>query len=171
MLWRDFIAGTSLADPATRLRVCTPEDDGFCRVLFHEQRQAQFAPLGLSDALLSVLLDQQYRAQQAGYARDYPKAEILMIENRRARVGRLVLALDGDTLHLVDIAIVAAARRRGIGSVVIGGLLHAAPAMGAARCSLSVLASNLLARQLYERLGFVGKPGGDAHLQMIKLLK
>ena len=44
-------------------------------------------------------------------------------------------------------------------------LLDAAAAMGLVGCTLSVLASNLPARRLYERLGFVAT-GDDVRLHM-----
>jgi hypothetical protein len=66
------------ADPATRLRSASADDAAFCRALFRELRQDQFAPLGLPEILLASLLDQQYRAQQSGFAQQCPQAQTVI---------------------------------------------------------------------------------------------
>jgi ribosomal protein S18 acetylase RimI-like enzyme len=93
------------------------------------------------------------------------------IDQHGISVGRVIVALtpDGKTLHLLDIAITATARNRGIGTAMIGALADAAMGIGVVHMTLAVLASNLSARRLYERLGFV-VTGGDTHLLMEKPL-
>lgn len=173
------------SDPACHLRRLTAADEPFCRSLFHEHRAAPFAPLGLSDEILRAMLDQQFGAQRIGYARQFPDAEHFIIAHAGVDVGRLILTLQrspagspeadakpsphGVTLHLIDILIAAAARRRGIGSEIIEMLARAAPAFGATRFSLSVLQSNDAARRLYERLGFVTIEDG-VHITMMRPL-
>jgi ribosomal protein S18 acetylase RimI-like enzyme len=177
------------SDPATAIRPHDPADDAFHRLLFHDVRGPDFASLGLSDQMLATLLDQQFRAQQFGYAQTFPDAEHLVIEHAGAAVGRLTVAVVASppageqtspaivehvrkadrTLHLVDIAILSAARGRGIGTDALECLERAAQAIGARRIALSVLQSNDRARSLYERLGFVATAGG-AHLHMTKRL-
>jgi ribosomal protein S18 acetylase RimI-like enzyme len=175
----------SLTDPQTHIRRLTAADEAFCRALFHEQRAAQFAPLGLSKTVLHAMLDQQFEAQRIAYARQFPDAEQFIIEYAGADVGRVILAqrqrpealsdshtplpAEVSTLHLVDITIVAAARCRGIGSDVIGSVARAAHALGATRFTLSVLQTNDAAQRLYERLGFVTATDG-VHIAMVRHL-
>jgi len=173
----------TLRDPDTRIRRLTAADDAFCRALFHEHRAVQFAPLGLSGTLLQTMLDQQYQAQRIAYAQRFPDAEHGIIEQAGAAVGRLIVALgqppddshdgaaspQGCTLHLVDITIAWAARRRGIGRDVIEGLARAGPALGATRFTLFVLQTNEAAQRLYERLGFIAS-GDGGHILMVRKL-
>jgi ribosomal protein S18 acetylase RimI-like enzyme len=177
------------SDPATAIRPHDPADDAFHRFLFHDTRGPEFASLGLSDQMLATLLDQQFRAQQFGYAQTFPDAEHLVIEHAGTAVGRLTVAVVASTaageqaspaiiedartadrtLHLVDIAILSASRGRGIGTDALECLERAAQAIGARRIALSVLQSNDRARSLYERLGFVATAGG-ARIHMAKRL-
>ncbi|WP_170149866.1 GNAT family N-acetyltransferase [Rhodoplanes roseus] len=166
---RSTIVGALLpGDPATLVRPLAPADASFCRALFDQDRGAQLAPLG-DAALVRTLLDQQYRAQQIGYARACPNAEHAVIEHAGVPVGRLIVAVTGDAVHLVDIVLAVAARGCGIGTDVIGRLARTASARGAARLTLSVLQANERARRLYARLGFVAVATGS-HVAMVKLL-
>jgi ribosomal protein S18 acetylase RimI-like enzyme len=186
----DSIAGHMIpSDPATAIRPHDPADEAFERLLFHDSRAPQFGPLGLSDQMLATLLDQQFRAQRFGYAQSFPDAEHLIIAHGGAAVGRLIVALATSTavcdqtstataagahtadrvVHLVDIAILSAARGCGIGTDVLQCLGRAAQAIGARSIALSVLQSNDRARRLYERLGFSAIAGGS-HIHMTKPL-
>lgn len=175
----------SCTDPVCHIRQLTAADETFCRSLFFEHRAAEFAPLGPSENVLHALLDQQFEAQRIGYARQFPDAEHFIVVHAGIDVGRVILSLQrsppvlpeadakqsqqGVTLHLIDIIIAAAARRRGIGSDVIDSLARAAHALGATRFTLSVLQTNDAARRLYERLGFVTADDG-VHVAMVRHL-
>ncbi|HEY0448271.1 GNAT family N-acetyltransferase [Actinophytocola sp.] len=64
------------------------------------------------------------------------------------------LALVGEWGGLYCMAVRADARRRGLGSVVLRGVLSAAVGLGVRRCWLQVRASNAAARALYAGAGF-----------------
>jgi ribosomal protein S18 acetylase RimI-like enzyme len=177
------IAGQlSLTHPDSRIRRLTAADDAFCRALFRAHRGAEFAPLGLGEAALVSMLDQQFQAQRVAYDRRFPGAEPFIIEHAGADVGRLIVTLDQSpaspdgavpqpqaTLHLVDITIAAAARNRGIGSDVMASLVRAGHGLGATRFTLFVLQTNEAALRLYQRLGFVA--AADAgHIRMVRRL-
>ena len=170
-----FAGGLWPGDPATRIRPFTPADDAFCRALFHEERAGQFAPLGLSNAVLAAMLDQQFDTQRMAYASRFPGAESFIIAHAGADVGRLIVTVEptappspvGHTIHLIDITIAAAARGRGIGSDIVESLVRAGHAAGASRMTLMVLQSNHAARRLYERLGFVARTD-SVHMLMIR---
>jgi ribosomal protein S18 acetylase RimI-like enzyme len=169
----------ALANPGTTVRPAIPSDEPFLRALLHDLRAAEFIAVGLSGTMLATILDLQFRAQQAGYRQSFPQAEYLIIEHAGAPVGRLAVALEtqagGRTLHILDIALLAAARRRGVGADVIAGLERAAGEMRATRLTLSVARSNVDAFRLYRRLGFVALDGGDDRAEvdvaMAKALK
>lgn len=128
------------------------------RRLFDAERAPDFAHLDAP--LRSMLLDMQYRAMTADRAARYPQAADRVIELDGAPVGRLLVDRSTDTTTLVDVALLPAARGRGLG----GALLTALCAEGRP-VTLRVLADNP-ARRLYARLGF--EPVGEAppYLQM-----
>jgi ribosomal protein S18 acetylase RimI-like enzyme len=171
----DSIAGLIVpGSPQTTIRPVRAADEPFLRALFYDDRAAEFVGMGLPEAMVTLLLDQQLRAQQAGYRQTCPEAEYLLIEHAAAPVGRLTVALlAGETspaLHILDMVVLTAARRRGIGTDVIESLARAARDIGATRLSLEVLFSNAHARRLYERLGFIATDAGF-NIAMVKRLQ
>jgi ribosomal protein S18 acetylase RimI-like enzyme len=156
-------------DPATRVRLAAPADEPFLRHLHKGTRAADFAAAGLPPAMLDTLLEQQYRAQAAGYAAQFPDARSLIILHRDEPVGRVLLAAGERRWHVIDIALQPASRDRGIGSAIIEAIARAATDAGARELTLSVLFSNEAARRLYARLGFT-ETGGDVHVTMTKRL-
>ena len=133
------------------VRPATEGDAVVLRRIFDESRAADFA--ALPDELRSSVLDLQFAAQSAQFERSHPNAVTCAIEVDGIVVGRIVVDETAAGLHIVDIAVAAAERGRGIATEVIGGLLRAARA-GASSVSLSVFSGNADARRLYERLGF-----------------
>ena len=60
-----------------------------------------------------------------------------------------------DELHINNLAVAHAYRRRGIATALLTFVLNEGARLGAHRATLEVRRSNDAARQLYERLGFV----------------
>jgi ribosomal-protein-alanine N-acetyltransferase len=60
-----------------------------------------------------------------------------------------------DQLHINTIAVDPAKRRAGLGTALMRAVMHEAAQSGATRATLEVRASNLAARSMYEKLGFV----------------
>jgi ribosomal protein S18 acetylase RimI-like enzyme len=172
----DSIAGLIVsARLATTVRPVRATDEPFLRALLADDRAAEFVGMGLTATMVALMLDQQFRAQQAGYRQNVPEADYLVIEYAGAPVGRLTLAVlageSGRTLHILDLAVLTAARRRGIGSAVIASLAGAALAVGAMRLALSVMVTNTDARRLYERLGFIATNDAGLAITMVKQLR
>ena len=59
-----------------------------------------------------------------------------------------------DELHINNLAVAPAWRRRGLGAALLSEVLARTAREGAHRATLEVRASNLAARGLYERFGF-----------------
>jgi ribosomal-protein-alanine N-acetyltransferase len=75
------------------------------------------------------------------------------------RAGARVVAYAGvwlmvDEAHVTTFAVLPAYRRRGIGGLLLSGLMALSADMGAAVVTLEVRLSNVAARQLYQRFGF-----------------
>jgi ribosomal-protein-alanine N-acetyltransferase len=59
-----------------------------------------------------------------------------------------------DEIHINNLAVLPAYRRRGIGAALLTRVLAEAPRLGAVRALLEVRRSNVEAQRLYERFGF-----------------
>ncbi|WP_308466518.1 GNAT family N-acetyltransferase [Rathayibacter soli] len=134
-------------------RLANAADEPFIRSTIMTDRAAQFMDTGLDPSALDSLLELQYLAQCREYATRYPGAAQELVESGGVAVGRIITAIDGGCLHLVDILIADAYRRLGIGSQVLTDLCECADAAGAP-ITLTVWAQNTGALRLYERHGF-----------------
>jgi len=144
-------------------------DQDFIRSLYKSVRAQDFAAAGLPPPALEMLLDQQFRAQAAGYAAQCPDALHLVVLHRGEPVGRLILQTGADSWRIIDIVVLPSMSDQGIGTDVIAAVAHAAREAGAHALDLSVLTGNVAARRLYARLGFV-ESGGESHIALTKRL-
>jgi ribosomal protein S18 acetylase RimI-like enzyme len=154
---------------ATRLRPAGASDATFLKELFASVRAGDFAATGLPPDMLERLLEQQFRAQTAGYEAQFPDASSLIVMHGDEQAGRLLLQASGQCWRIVDIALLKEMRGRGIGTDLIEAVARAAHQAGARQLALSVLASNAGARRLYARLGFT-ETGSGVHVAMTKQL-
>lgn len=79
----------------------------------------------------------------------------LIAEDGGRAFGFIVGRAAGDEWELENVAVAGAARRRGLGTRLVGELLEIACARGAASVFLEVRESNRAARALYEKWSFV----------------
>lgn len=158
-----------LRDPDTRLRLAVVEDEPFIRHLYKTARAGDFTAARLPQDALDRLLEQQFRAQAAGYAAQFPDAASLIILHRDEPVGRLILLYGDHRWHIVDITLLPSVRGQGIGTGIIEAVASAARGRGAREVTLSVLFSNVAAQRLYKRLGFA-ETGDGVHMPMAKQL-
>ena len=75
------------------------------------------------------------------------------------RAGERVIAYSGiwlmvDEAHVTTFAVLPAYRRRGVGGLLLSGLMALSADIGATVLTLEVRLSNVAARQLYQRFGF-----------------
>jgi len=131
-------------------------------------RRVDFTAAGLAPAALDALLEQQFRAQTAGYAAQFPALTLIVLQEK-ATIGRLMLAGGDRSVRILDIALLPSACGRGIGSDILSAVARAARVQGGEELVLSVLFSNLAARRLYERLGFA-EIGDGVRIEMRKVL-
>ncbi|XUJ34072.1 GNAT family N-acetyltransferase [Bradyrhizobium japonicum] len=115
------------------------------------------------------LLEQQFRAQSAGYAAQFPDAVSLLIVRRDEPIGRLILHCTAQRWHIVDIVLLPAERGHGLGTEVIDALEASARQQGVGALTLSVLGGNPAAHGFYLRRGFAETgQAGAAHIAMKK---
>lgn len=144
-------------------------DAAFVRHLFKTARAESFAMAGLPPAMLDTLLEQQFRAQSAGYAAQFPDAASLLIVQRDEPIGRLILHRAAQRWHIIDILLLPTERGHGIGTAIIDALEADARQEGVGALTLSVLATNVAAHRFYLRQGFAESgQTGAAHIAMRK---
>ena len=140
------------------MRAATPEDEAFLKELYFTTREDDVAMWGLPDEQVKSLVDMQYRAQKMQYDAQYPDArhEIILFDEKP--VGRLMSTRNETEVFGIDISVVPEHRSKGIGSVVLRGLMQEAEEQGKP-FNFSVVKTNHKAIKLYQRLGvdFVGE--------------
>jgi [ribosomal protein S18]-alanine N-acetyltransferase len=95
---------------------------------------------------------EQYRT---AFSRDAPGRVVLIIEEAASVQGFIAGRVLGEEWEIENIAVAEPARRRGLGTRLLGGFLDMARGRGALTVFLEVRESNLAARRLYEKWAFV----------------
>ncbi len=134
-------------------RPVTDEDLPFLAAVYASTRAEELALTGWPDEMKQQFLAHQFNAQATDYARNYPDAERLVVRHDGEDVGRLYLDEESARFNLIDIALLPAARGRGIGGAILADILGAAADAG--KPVTIYVEKNNPARRLYDRLGFV----------------
>ena len=152
------------AEPAVELRPATDSDLPFLARVFASTRAEELLPLPWSDEHKRAFLAQQFAAQSADYARNYPDAsfDVVIVDGEPA--GRLILDRGERELHIVDIALLPEHRGRGIGTRLLRPLLDEAD-RGDLTVAIYVESSNR-ALSLYRRLGFAAVAETGVYFRM-----
>lgn len=137
---------------AITLRPIEEGDNAFLYRLYVSTRAEEMAAWGWADVQREAFLQLQFRAQQLHYQAQMPPADQQIICLDDQPIGRLILALDGEAIHISDIALLPEYRNRGIGTALIRDILTRATLVGKS-VRLHVEVHNP-AQRLYERLGF-----------------
>lgn len=158
-------------------RLGTAADAPLLFTLFAEEKAAELAPLGLAAEQIHPLIEMQYRSRQIGYMQSSqnPTDSIFCLADGTP-VGRVLTDRQPDCYRVMDIAVLAAYRGRGIGTHALRQIQ-----LAAAKESVPVrlhVARNSPAERLYRRLGFAvissdeifsameWRPSGAAALEM-----
>jgi [ribosomal protein S18]-alanine N-acetyltransferase len=84
-----------------------------------------------------------------------PESLVLLVEDKGAIKGFLVVRIIPPGWEIENIVVADSARRHGIGSLMLNELLRRARIRSEVQILLEVRASNVPARRLYEKLGFL----------------
>lgn len=133
-------------------RPIRPEDSDFLRRLYASTREQELAVTDWSAEQKAAFLDQQFEAQHRHYQKHYPEASFDLVLEDGEPIGRLYVSRWEREIRLVDVALVPAARGRGLGSALLRDLLAEGERTGKA-VSIHVERFNPALR-LYRRLGF-----------------
>ncbi len=133
-------------------RLVGDADTDFLRAVYASTRELELAPLPWSAEEKHRFIAHQFGAQTTAYQKNYPGAEFLILVVNGIDAGRLYLHRRPDEIRIMDIALLPAFRRQGIGSAVVRGVLHEARTSDR-RVTIHVEVFNP-AMQWYQRLGF-----------------
>lgn len=140
--------------PGYILRRVTESDRALLLQIYASTRADELAQVDWSDADKARFVEAQFEAQSRHYADVYPDGDFSVIESPEATpLGRLYLHRGRSDLRIVDIALLAAHRGRGLGSRVLADVLDEAARAGKT-VTIHVEIFNP-AQRLYERLGFL----------------
>jgi ribosomal protein S18 acetylase RimI-like enzyme len=152
--------------PGLSWREARDEDLPFFRQLYADVRATELAAVPWPDAVRQAFLDNQFTLQHRHYTAHYQPSNYLVIEDAGHPIGRLYLFRNQHEANLIDIALLSAARGRGIGSALLRLVQQVARRDGLASVMLHVEQRNTSARRLYERVGFAIEEDIGSHLRM-----
>lgn len=145
-------------------RIVENKDADFIYKVFCDGRAWEFAVTDLSQAEQQDFLKGQYVLQSHGYAENFPNAVHRIITRNGVDVGRIIFDVHDDHLHIIDLSILTAFQRQGIGGDVMLGMMQEAR-NGRVPVRLHV-ARLSPAQRLYARLGFEIKQEVGNHLAL-----
>ena len=131
-------------------RLVGPADAAFLRELYATTRPEVDS---WDEAERNVFLEIQFQAQELGWVDRFPDShhELILLDGRP--VGRLWVAWSAKECRLVDMTLLPAHRRSGIGTRVVGDVLAEAERAGVP-ARLTVERTNVASLAFCERLGF-----------------
>jgi ribosomal protein S18 acetylase RimI-like enzyme len=145
-----------VTDPTFSLRPVGSSDEALLLRIFTESHCDGFAQLGLDPGALASLIRMQFQARQAQY-RVYPGGAEYLVWRDEVVVGNCWLSDTAEQLRVLDIAVLAEHRRRGVARAVLGQVCARAAAAGKP-VRLSVWHQNTAALELYRVFGFIPGP-------------
>ena len=132
-------------------RAVAPGDTAFLFDLYRSTRGDEFA--FLDESQRRPLMQLQFSAQQSSYLARFPGSDHRIIECGGEAAGRIWVARTSDGVRIVDISLLPAFRRQGVGTMVYRAVLAEAAAQQT-QVSASVLKSNAESLRFHEAIGF-----------------
>lgn len=151
---------------AVTLRPAVAADWPFLERVYAESRADELRAAPWTPERKAEFLRSQFAAQDAFYRENYPACAFLVVEREGRPIGRLYRDDRDDEIRLVDIALLAAERGRGVGGRLMRAVLDEAAARGVP-VRIHVERTNP-ARRLYERLGFEVEAPGEVYDLLIR---
>lgn len=148
------------------MRLAGPSDKAFLSTLFHQTRNFIYEYADAEDDYKRMVVEHQERFRETGYGTDFPNSMDFVIEDAGTRIGRVQIDFSDDVVHVVDIAIIAQARGKGVGEEVLRGVQRVA-AVNRSPVLLSCAHDNVPAQQLYAKLGFQLYQAGPTSSRLI----
>jgi ribosomal protein S18 acetylase RimI-like enzyme len=139
-------------DDAIQLRPISPADEAFLYQVYASTRQEEMALVDWDEAKKQAFLRMQFHAQHTYYRAQFPQASYQVVLWEGVPVGRLYVDRRDEEFGILDIALLAEYRNRGIGGALLRDVLAEAD-RARKRVRIHVERHNPALR-LYDRLGF-----------------
>jgi ribosomal protein S18 acetylase RimI-like enzyme len=141
-----------MSEPCIELRDCRAEDRAFLYEVYASTRTEELSVVPWSDRERSAFLRSQFDAQDSYYRQHFPDCQFSVIQVDGQDAGRLYLDRRAEEFRIVDIALLPAWRRKGIGATILHRILEES---GRDRLPVRIhVEIGNPARGLYDRLGF-----------------
>jgi len=151
---------------AIQMRPARAEDAPLLFDLFAAEKRVELVMTGVPSMQAELLVQMQYRGRAMTYAAQYPQAEQwILCDSEGIPAGHLLLDRQPKRWRIVDIAVVAAHRGRGVATWALRQVQEQCSQQGAS-LELSVTPQNP-ARRLYERLGFYQTQESASAVEMV----
>lgn len=155
-----------IANEHFKLRPVSADDDAFMREVYASTRADELTLVPWNDEQKEAFLQMQFHAQATHYQQHYPAAEYQVIERADGLpIGRLIIDRSGNSILLMDIALLPEFRNRGIGTAIIQDLM--AEAIPTNRPIVLHVEIFNPAMRLYERFGFVKQSEQGVYHEMV----
>ena len=140
---------------SVRLRSAQGSDRAFLMEVYGSTRANEMAIVPWTNEQKAAFVLHQFEAQDAHYRNQYDGAQFQIVEFQGRPVGRLYVHELPDRIHILDIALLPAARNLGIGKF----LLEQIQSQGREQNkSVTIYVESYNpAKKLYERIGFKRK--------------
>lgn len=146
------------------IRPATEDDTRILFEVYASTRAEELAPVPWTTEQKLQFLAFQFQSQRDHYRQVFPDATFDVIEVEGTPAGRLYVNRTGETIHVIDIALLPWARGRGIGGKILRDLCAEADTKDVP-VTISVEKFNP-AKHLYERLGFRMIEDGEVYQRM-----
>jgi len=146
------------------LREASDADREFLYQVYASTRLEELAVTAWPPETMDAFLRDQFRLQDSHYRRFYPRTEFQVVLVDGVSAGRIYVETSATGLRLMDIALLPAFRKHGIGGTLMRALLAQADA-DALPLSLHVESNNPI-RAYYRRLGFMESSVDGVYLSM-----
>lgn len=154
-----------MPDYTITFRPYAAADLPFIQAVYASSREAEMAIVPWTAEEKARFLEMQCLAQLHHYEAHYQGAEHLIILKDEQPIGRLYVYRAAQEIRLMDITLLPAYRRQGIGSQIIGDLLRESEQTNRP-VTLHVEIINPDAYRLYERFGFTAVTQQGIHIFM-----
>ena len=153
-----------LSSQGFALRAETASDIPFLLRLYASTREEELAAVPWSDEQKRQFLALQFQAQRTHYRKYFADCAFDVIERSGEPAGRLYLQVRRTQLHIIDVTLLPAWRRRGIGTAILKELQETGRAR---RKGVGIMVEKFNpAMQLYRRLGFSDLADHGVYLEM-----
>jgi GNAT superfamily N-acetyltransferase len=135
------------------LRPVTTSDEGFLLKVYASTREAELAQFAWAEGQKELFLSWQFGLQRQEYETRFPDARYNTIVVDAQPAGRIWVGSDDKQIRLLDIALLPEFQNRGVGTLLLRGLMQEATCAGKPLRHM-VFVLNNEAHRFYERLGF-----------------